>query len=91
MFTSCSLPDSEFATPLWRRGTLGAGVEMRANAERLSPVGEIMSALERRSNAGRLEGGVPDCPPEGLEVSCGELSGEVILSLGGHGDGVCET
>ena len=61
---------------------------MRANAESLSPVGEIMSALERRSNAGRLEGGVPDCSPEGLEVSCGVLIGVVILSLGGCGDGV---
>lgn len=88
MSTSCNLPDSEFATPLWSRGTLVGGVEMRANAERLSPVEALVSPSDNRSRAERLADGVADFSPAGRGVPCGVMLGEVIRSRGGRGDGV---
>ena len=71
MSTSCNLPDSEFATPLWSRGTLvRGGVKMRDNVERLSPVEALVSPSDNRSRAERLADGVAYFSPAGRGVPC---------------------
>ena len=66
-------------------GPWWGGVEMRANAERLSPVEALVSPSDNRSRAERLADGVAEFSPAGRGVPCGVMLGEVIRSRGGRG------